>query len=172
MIKFLFDYLTLFLFSGSIVALDQLSKEWVRDNLGWAEIYRPDLWITQYVRIIHWRNTGSALGLFQDFGFVFTALSFVVGLAILVYFPRVSWKEWPLRLAMGLQLGGAIGNLIDRLMRGHVTDFISIGNFPVFNIADASISSGVVILLVWVWLHERRQKEQEQSAEQESQEAA
>lgn len=171
MIRYVIDYLTLFLFSGSIVAADQLSKEWVRDNLGWAEIYRPDLWITQYVRIIHWRNTGSALGLFQNFGFLFTILSFIVGLAILFYFPRVSWKEWPLRLAMGLQLGGAIGNLIDRLMRGHVTDFISIGNFPVFNIADASISSGVVILLVWIWLRERRQKEAAPATDTETKEA-
>ena len=56
---------------------------------------------------------------------------------------------------MSMQLGGAIGNLIDRLTIGHVTDFISVGTFPVFNIADASISVGCVVLLLGVWWQER-----------------
>jgi signal peptidase II len=59
---------------------------------------------------------------------------------------------------MGLQLGGAAGNLIDRLLMHKVTDFISIGNFPVFNIADSSISVGVVVLLLGVWVKERLEK--------------
>jgi signal peptidase II len=57
-----------------------------------------------------------------------------------------------------MQLGGAIGNLIDRLRIGHVTDFISVGTFPVFNVADASITVGCAVLLVGVWLNERAQK--------------
>ena len=56
---------------------------------------------------------------------------------------------------MGLQLGGAIGNLIDRISSGYVTDFISIGTFPVFNVADASISIGVAILILGMWVKER-----------------
>jgi signal peptidase II len=59
---------------------------------------------------------------------------------------------------MGLQLAGASGNLIDRLMMGKVTDFISISVFPVFNVADASISIGVVVLLLGVWIKERQEK--------------
>jgi lipoprotein signal peptidase len=59
---------------------------------------------------------------------------------------------------MGLQLGGAIGNLIDRLNYGTVTDFISVGNFAVFNVADASITIGVVIMIAWMWMKERQQK--------------
>jgi signal peptidase II len=65
-----------------------------------------------------------------------------------------------MRLAMGLQMGGAIGNLIDRVVVGHVTDFISVGTFAVFNVADASISVGVAVLILGVWLQERRQKAQ------------
>jgi signal peptidase II len=57
---------------------------------------------------------------------------------------------------MGLQLGGALGNLIDRLTQGYVTDFISVGTFPVFNVADASISIGVAILILGMWIKERR----------------
>jgi signal peptidase II len=56
---------------------------------------------------------------------------------------------------MGMQLGGALGNLIDRVTRGEVTDFISVGNFAVFNIADASISVGVAVLLIGMWWKEK-----------------
>jgi signal peptidase II len=70
----------------------------------------------------------------------------------------VEAEDWTLKLAMGLQLGGAAGNLIDRLLMGKVTDFISISVFPVFNIADASISVGVAVLLLGVWLKEREEK--------------
>ena len=57
-----------------------------------------------------------------------------------------------------MQFGGAVGNLIDRLTIGFVTDFISVGNFPVFNIADSSISIGVVVLIGGMWIMERKQK--------------
>ena len=57
---------------------------------------------------------------------------------------------------MGLQLAGAAGNLIDRLMIGKVTDFISVGSFPVFNVADLSITIGVIVLLLGVWWKERQ----------------
>jgi signal peptidase II len=87
-------------------------------------------------------------------------LAFIVIAAIIYYYPHVENTDWSLRLAMSMQLGGAIGNLIDRLRLGHVTDFISIGSFPVFNVADASISVGAVVLLLGVWLMERSEKKE------------
>lgn len=66
-----------------------------------------------------------------------------------------------MRLAMAMQLGGAVGNLIDRIVFGPVTDFISVGNFAVFNIADASITVGVGILILALWLSERKEKNEE-----------
>jgi signal peptidase II len=66
-------------------------------------------------------------------------------------------EDWLLRLAMVLQFGGAMGNLIDRLTIGWVTDFISIWIIPVFNVADFCITTGVVLLLISVWLNERKQ---------------
>ena len=66
---------------------------------------------------------------------------------------------------MSMQMGGAIGNLVDRLTIGHVTDFISVGKFPVFNIADASISVGCVVLLLGVWWQERVAKKEKKQAE-------
>jgi len=64
------------------------------------------------------------------------------------------------RLALTLQMAGAAGNLIDRLYRGYVTDFISVGRFPVFNVADSCITMGVVVLLIGMWIEERRSKDE------------
>jgi signal peptidase II len=114
---------------------------------------------------VHWYNTGAAFGIFKEGGMVFTVLAFIVIGAILYYYPQVERSDWSLRLAMSMQLGGAIGNLIDRLRIGHVTDFISVGTFPVFNIADASISLGCVVLLLGVWWNERAQKKKEGNVE-------
>jgi len=65
---------------------------------------------------------------------------------------------------MSMQLGGATGNLIDRLLRGRVTDFISLGNFPVFNVADSSITVGCVVLVLGVWWQERAAKREKRQA--------
>jgi signal peptidase II len=97
--------------------------------------------------------------MFQGGSMIFTVLAFIVIGAIIYYFPQVDRKEWYLRIALSMQLGGAVGNLVDRLTQdGRVTDFISVGNFPVFNIADASISVGTVVLLLGVYLQERAQQ--------------
>jgi signal peptidase II len=156
--RYLQDYLMLFLIAGVIVVLDQLTKSWIRQNLLIGEVYRPDLWISNYARIVNWKNTGAAFGMFQSLGGVFTVLSFIVGGVILYYFPQISREDWLIRLSMAMLLGGAIGNLIDRLTQGYVTDFISVGNFPVFNVADSSISVGVAVLFIGMWVQERRKK--------------
>jgi signal peptidase II len=165
--KYLQDYFLLFLIAGLIVVLDQLTKSWVRTHLAITEIYLPDLWLTKYARILFWRNTGAAFGIFQNFGGVISVLSFIVSGVILYYFPQIPRKDWIIRVAMGLLLGGAIGNLIDRLTIGYVTDFISLGNFPVFNIADASISTGVAVLFIGMWVQERRKKAEDEQADTE-----
>jgi signal peptidase II len=163
--KFIREYIGLFSIAGTIVLLDQLTKHIVRTNLPFGQVYRPELWLSQYVRIVHWRNTGAAFGIFQDMNMVFTVLSFIVVGVIIYYYPRVPREDWLIRLAMSLQLGGALGNLIDRLNQGYVTDFISMINFPVFNIADASISIGVAILFFALWQRERKEKELQKSSD-------
>jgi signal peptidase II len=162
--KYLVDYAYLLGIAGLIIVVDQLTKGWVRSTLTIGEVYHPELWISRYVRILHWHNTGSAFGMFQGMGNIFAVLAFLVSAAILIYFPQVPRHEWLLRLAMTLQLGGAVGNLVDRLTIGHVTDFVSVGNFPVFNVADASISTGVVLLILGMWLSERRMKKEAEAA--------
>lgn len=156
--RYLRDYTVLFMVSGLIIGLDQLTKSIVRSNLPIEGVWSPWHWLTPYARIVHWKNTGAAFGMLQNFGDVFTVLAILVSIAIIYYFPQVPRKDWPLRVAMCMQLGGAIGNLVDRLSQGYVTDFISIGTFPVFNVADASISVGTAILILGMWFVERAQK--------------
>ena len=125
-----------------------------------GEIWAPMEWLSPFVRVVHWYNTGVAFGMFQGMGKFFIGLTFVVVIAIILFYPRVPGSDWTLRLAMSFQLGGAIGNLIDRITIGHVTDFISVSTFPVFNVADASITTGVCVLLLGIWIQEKQNKEE------------
>lgn len=159
--KLFIDYLYLVALAAIVVTLDQWTKELVRRNLQVGEIWSPWEALTPYVRIVHWKNSGAAFGILQGFGGIFMVLAIVVALMIFVYFPQVPRRDWSLRLALGLQLGGAVGNLIDRLRQGYVTDFISVGTFPVFNIADSSISIGVAVLALGIWLKDWREKQKD-----------
>jgi signal peptidase II len=96
--------------------------------------------------------------MFQDRNLLFSVLVFLISLSILVFYPKLTEDDWFLRIALSLQLGGSIGNLIDRVTVGHVTDFISVGNFPVFNIADSCITVGAFIMIIGLWVEERKQK--------------
>ncbi len=158
MLRRIWDYMVLCLFAGGVIALDQWTKSIVRTRLQFGEIWTPYEWLEPYARIVHWKNTGAAFGMLPGFSDLFTILAIIVAIAILYYFPQIPRQDWLLRLALALQMGGAIGNLIDRVTIGSVTDFISIGSFPVFNVADASISTGVAVLVLGVWLKERQQK--------------
>jgi signal peptidase II len=158
-LKLVRNYAGLLLFTAVIIALDQWTKWLVRENIPFMGTWLPDgmEWLSPYARIVHWYNTGAAFGMFQGYGWFFTILAFVVTMLILFYYPRTDPQDWWLRLAMGMQMSGALGNVIDRLtLDWKVTDFVSIGNFPVFNVADASITLGVVILLIGVWWKEGR----------------
>jgi signal peptidase II len=159
LLSFLRKYGVLFSIAGTIILFDQLTKAWVRNNIPFGEMWAPIPGLEDIARIVHWRNTGAAFGMFQELSIVFTVLAIIVSIAIVYYYPRIPSTDWPLRLALGLQLGGAIGNLIDRLFIGHVTDFISLFNFAVFNIADASISVGVAVLVIGVWIKDRQEPE-------------
>lgn len=154
------NYAALFVVAGVIIALDQWTKSLVR-ILPMGNTWLPQglEWLAPYARIVHWYNTGAAFGSFTGYSWVFTILAFVVTGLIIYYYPQVDERDWWLKLAMGMQMGGALGNVIDRLLRdGKVTDFISVGNFAVFNVADASISVGVVILLIGAWFKEKNER--------------
>ncbi len=149
------------LISGLVVALDQWSKYFVRLNLAPREQWVPWEWLAPYARIINSSNTGAAFGFFKDGALFFTVVAVLVSIAIIIYYPRVPSSQTSLRVALALQLGGAIGNLADRLLQdGQVTDYISVARFPVFNIADAAIFLGVVILLTSSFIEGRRSRKE------------
>jgi len=152
------SYLLLIVLAGMVVVLDQISKEWVRQNLQPYQSITPIESLDGIFRIVHAQNMGAAFGIFQQGSLLFTLLAIVVALVIVYYYPQIHAKDIPLRLALGLQLGGAVGNLVDRLNHGHVTDWIAVGNFPVFNIADSSITVGAAVLVLGVWMAERQVK--------------
>jgi len=130
-----------------IVAIDQLSKLWVRSNLAIGESL-PE---TGFFRLTRVHNTGAAFGLFQGSTFVLAIVSFV-GIVVILLYALFTHRRFPLsdsmlgKIALGLILGGTIGNLIDRLYLGYVIDFIYVGNWwPAFNIADSAVVVGVIL---------------------------
>lgn len=101
------------------------------------------------LRIVGSYNTGTACGYFPQLGTLFTFAPFFI-LAIVVWFYRSQpTPSWLLSIGVGLIIGGAFGNLADRLRLGYVVDFIQIGTFPIFNVADSAVSTAVVIMLLW-----------------------
>ncbi len=159
------SYLVLFIIAGLIITLDQWSKSLVRSNLDMGEIWVPWAWLSPYARVVHWYNTGVAFGMFQDHGLIFKVLNSIIAAMILIFYPKLSENDWFLKVALSMQFGGAVGNLIDRFTIGHVTDFISLGNFAVFNVADAAVTLGVGVMIIGLWVQERREKEQKALAE-------
>jgi len=142
-----------------VVLLDQLTKTLVRTNIPFGTVYRPDWWISLFVRLIHVKNSAAALGFLPGMGNLILVINLLIGLGILVYYPRTPGDARLLRLGMGLLLGGAIGNPIDRLLfDGYVTDFISILNFPVFNLADLSVCIGAVLIYLGASKQEQQKK--------------
>jgi signal peptidase II len=139
-----------------IVALTALAADQITKAIVVATIDRGHSWpATGYFRFTHIGNTGSAFGLFDDQN-TFLILASFVGLGILVYFYRAHPNPGRLvKVSMGLMLAGAFGNLTDRVFRDHVVDFVDVGPFWIFNIADSSISTGLVILAASVLLFDQ-----------------
>lgn len=139
------------------ISLDQFTKQLVVSNLRPGESWMPLDWLAPIVTVTHVHNTGAAFGIFPAGGLAFTVLGIIVTGAIIYYFHQLPPGEWLARSALGLQLGGAIGNLIDRFRQGYVTDFINFKVWPVFNVADSSIVVGVAILLIVILIEERQE---------------
>jgi len=145
-----------------VVVVDQWTKHLVHTRLVYGAIWSPWAWLEPYARIINWDNSGAAFGMLQGYGGIFTILAILVSIGIIYYYPRLEDDDWPMRLILAIQLGGALGNLVDRLTRqGRVTDFISLGNFPVFNVADACITVGTILLISLIWYRDNQEKRAE-----------
>ncbi|MPZ49383.1 MAG: signal peptidase II [Dehalococcoidia bacterium] len=126
-----------------VLALDQLTKSLVRNGLAIGESWPSESWL---VKITHVTNSGAAFGILQGQGVFLTITAFVAIGAIAFYYAFPPLEHGLLRLALGLQLGGAVGNLLDRLRFGEVTDMFHFPHYPAFNIADSSIVVGLVAI--------------------------
>ncbi len=130
-----------------VIVLDQLSKFWILRNLLPGEI----LWDNGLFRILHVQNTGAAFGIFKGYTPALIVVDFI-GIFVILFLVFGLRNRWPfirnmlVLTSIGLILGGTIGNLIDRLRVGQVTDFIDFKIWPVFNVSDASVTIGVIIL--------------------------
>ena len=130
-----------------VIIADQLSKSWIKGHLGPGEV----LWDAGFLQIIHVLNTGAAFGIFKNATTILIIVDFI-GIAVILYLVFFLRRQWPfidkapVRVSIALILAGTIGNLIDRLRVGEVTDFIDFKIWPVWNIADASVTVGVIIL--------------------------
>ena len=104
-------------------------------------------------------NTGIAFGQFRDNQIIVIAGSVIAIAFMLIYFGRSGGRHSLLPVAIGLLVGGATSNLFDRIAQGHVTDFLEVSHFPVFNLADAAITAGVIGLLITLLASERVKSE-------------
>ncbi|HUA46371.1 MAG TPA: signal peptidase II [Solirubrobacteraceae bacterium] len=135
------------LVAGIVLALDQITKHTIASGIAPGEEKK----LLPGIHLVHVRNTGVAFSLFSGGGtlvlvFTLAALALLIG-----YFLRRPDRPW-LWLPTGMLIGGAVGNLIDRIANGAVTDFIKLPHWPAFNFADMSITFGVLLLL---WVLER-----------------
>jgi signal peptidase II len=129
-----------------IFGADQISKYLVLTRLSLGESWNPIPGLRRYISVTHVINPGAAFGLFPDQGSLFAVVAVIVVFAILIYYRYLPAHNPLVRLSLALQLGGALGNLADRLQHGFVIDFIDFKIWPVFNLADLTIVTGVGIL--------------------------
>ena len=130
-----------------VLAVDQASKAWVTNNIPLNGSLDVLPGIRQWFVLTHITNSGAAFGLFPQLSLVFTFVALGVSIIIVLYHRSLPAGEWLVRLSLGLQLGGALGNLIDRVRFGYVIDMFYVRFWPVFNVADSAIVAGVVLLM-------------------------
>jgi signal peptidase II len=139
------------LLSAAVVWADMVTKQWASEVL---VLYRPqELFSWLNMTLAH--NYGAAFSFLSDAGgwqrWLFTALATLISITLIVWVLRLPRREWLTGLALALVIGGALGNLADRVQLGYVVDFIDVHyrdwHWPAFNVADSAISCGVALLL-------------------------
>lgn len=140
-----------------IIAADQLTKLWIRSTLALGEsVQGPGI-----LYITHIRNSGAAFGILQNQALPLTIASLLTA-AFIVYYVFFLSHRYPIlhnslgMTTLGLVLGGIVGNLIDRIRLGYVTDFIDFRYWPAFNIADSAVSVGIVVLAFTLFFSSRK----------------
>ncbi|MEH6940527.1 signal peptidase II [Bacillus sp. JJ722] len=143
-----------------IIALDQITKILIVKNMDLGEsitIIENFLYITSH------RNPGAAWGILPGRMWFFYIITVIVVIALVYYIQKMAKTHILLGISLGLMLGGAIGNFIDRVIRKEVVDFVDTYifgyNFPIFNVADAALTVGVALLMIFMFFEEKLLKE-------------
>lgn len=132
-----------------VLIVDQASKAWVIENIPLNGTLDVVPLLSQWFVLTHITNSGAAFGMFPQLSVVFTFVALAVSFVIVLYHRSLPPGQWLVRLSLGLQLGGAVGNLVDRLrFYGSVVDMLYVRPFPVFNVADMAIVTGVGLLML------------------------
>ncbi|SFE40527.1 signal peptidase II [Alteribacillus iranensis] len=142
-----------------IIGLDQLTKFLVTKNMDIGESIEV---IPGFFYITSHRNAGAAFGILQGQMMFFYIVTVVVIIAVIYYMQKYAKESRTYGISLGLILGGAIGNFIDRVLLGEVVDFFDVYiftyNYPIFNIADSALVSGVVLLIIKMTVSEMKEK--------------
>lgn len=139
----------LLLIALPVIVVDRITKAWAEANL---QLGQPQEILGSFLQFNLVYNPGAAFSIFTDATWVFTVFAISFSVFLILFAGRIVRLPW--KIAAGLGLGGAIGNLIDRIVnepgiaQGHVVDFIMIPYWPIFNIADSSMSIAVVIIII------------------------
>ena len=146
----------------SVLALDQYTKSIVSAHLLVNESWAPIPALAGWFDIHYVTNTGGVFGLFQSGSKVLAVIAALVSGVILVYAGYLPDGQWLVRLSLGLQLGGAVGNLVDRVRLGHVVDWLDVHFWPVFNMADSAVICGVALLALLLLREDRLDRQRAQ----------
>ena len=130
-----------------VLAVDQFTKWIVKENLFIGQSFPEE----GFFRFTHTLNTGSAFGLFRGQTTFLLIASVAAIIILLLYFKNSDLPPLILRTCLGMQIGGALGNLLERITLGHVTDFIDVGPWYIFNIADSAIVISIFII-IWTYI--------------------
>lgn len=157
-----YERIFLIAIAALVLALDQVTKAWIVQNLAPGQSRELAEWLSPILSLTYVTNTGVAFGLFQGLGDVLMVVALLTIALIFAFSRNFPPGQWLLYFAMGLQMGGALGNLTDRILRGAVVDFIDLNfwplhHWPIFNIADTSIVVGVGLVLLTIWRENRKE---------------
>jgi len=141
-------FIYLLIFTSIFIFFDRISKYFVVKNLDYNETVHIFKDLLKFEKV---ENRGGIFGIFPEGRYFFIIISFVALMLLLYFFIKIEPKTLFITFNISLIISGISGNLIDRLKYGYVIDFISVKNFPVFNLSDSYITIGIVLMLIFLW---------------------
>ena len=137
--------------SSLVIIIDQATKYWIQSRMAYGESAPV---IREVFHITYILNPGAAFGILENKTWFFIAVALILLVGVAYLYPRLPANQPMVKLGAGLLVGGAIGNLIDRVRIGYVIDFFDFRIWPIFNVADIAICIGVACIAFYFWRHD------------------